>query len=410
MAIVAFKDVDIVFGKSPEKALPLLDQGRSREEILEETDNVLGVAGASLEIDEGEICVLMGLSGSGKSTLLRAVNGLNPVTRGQVLVRDEGRQIDVAGCDPATLRRLRTDRIARVFQQCALLPWRTVEENVGLGLELRGMPREERRAVVEEKLKLVGLDRWKDKYAHELSGGMQQRVGLARAFATDADILLMDEPFSALDPLIRNHLQDELLELQRSLKKTIIFVSHDLDEALKLGSHIAIMEGGRIVQVGRPEAIVLNPANAYVAEFVAHMNPLDVLRGASLMTPVEELKCENGAVVLDREGRFRIDLDGAGAPSGVSLDGKPGRLVAYREGQDPAEWQEAALLTASTDMTLRTAIELRQASGHPVALLESGRLAGVCGDDEIYRGILRQAHLADDLQNSNPQPGDPDAR
>jgi len=344
----------------------------------------------------------MGLSGSGKSTLLRAVNGLNPVTRGEVLVRDgvrdgagEGAQmIDVARCDPATLRRLRSDRIAMVFPQFALLPWRSVEENVGLGLELRGMARDERRAVVEEKLALVGLAQWKDKYAHELSGGMQQRVGLARAFATDADILLMDEPFSALDPLIRTHLQDELLELQRRLKKTIIFVSHDLDEALKLGTDIAIMEGGRIVQVGRPEQIVLDPANDYVAEFVAHMNPLDVLRGASLMTPLAELRREGDAVLLDRDGRFRIVLDASGAPSGVSLDGRPGRLLAYRPDQDPEAWQEAALITASTEMTLRTAIELRQASGHPVALLEKGRLVGVCGDDEIYRGILRQAALA----------------
>ena len=407
MSIVEFRKVDIVFGKTPETALPLLDQGRSREDILEETENVLGVADASLSIDEGEICVLMGLSGSGKSTLLRAVNGLNKVTRGEVLVRDLGEMIDVAGCDAATLRRLRTDRVAMVFQQFALLPWRTVEENVGLGLELRGMGREERRAVVEEKLKLVGLDRWKDKYAHELSGGMQQRVGLARAFATDADILLMDEPFSALDPLIRNHLQDELLELQRSLRKTIIFVSHDLDEALKLGTHIAIMEGGRIVQVGRPEQIVLNPANDYVAEFVAHMNPLDVLRGASLMTPLAELRREDDAVVLDRGGRFRVLLDGAGAPSAVTLDGKPGRLVAYQQGQDPAEWQDAALLTASTEMTLRTAIELRQASGHPVALLDGGRLAGVCGDDEIYRGILRQASLAERKADGEPAAGAP---
>jgi glycine betaine/proline transport system ATP-binding protein len=215
MAAVEFRKVDIIFGKNPEAAIGLLDGGQDREAILEATGNVLGVADASLAIEEGEICVLMGLSGSGKSTLLRAVNRLNKVTRGQVLVQDDDTQIDVASCDAATLRRLRTSRIAMVFQQFALLPWRTVHENVGLGLELRGMAKPERDLVVDEKLKLVGLDQWKDKYGHELSGGMQQRVGLARAFATDADILLMDEPFSALDPLIRDHLQDELLELQR---------------------------------------------------------------------------------------------------------------------------------------------------------------------------------------------------
>jgi glycine betaine/proline transport system ATP-binding protein len=398
MAAVQFRDVDIIFGKTPEAALELLDRGVGRDEILEATGNVLGVAGASIAIEEGEICVLMGLSGSGKSTLLRAVNGLNKVTRGEVLVEDEGSVIDVASCDPATLRRLRMSRIAMVFQQFALLPWRTVQENVGLGLELRGMAKAERDAIVEDKLKLVALDQWKDKYAHELSGGMQQRVGLARAFATDADILLMDEPFSALDPLIRTHLQDELLELQRRLRKTIIFVSHDLDEALKIGSHIAIMEGGHIVQYGEPEAIVLEPANEYVAEFVAHMNPLNVLRGGSLMTSVESLARDGDAVLLDRDGRFRVTLDGRGAPSAVTLDGRSGRLMAYQPDMDRDGLGDVALITAPTDMSMRAAIELLQATGHPVALVEDGRLVGVCGDDEIYRGILRQAGLADEVQ------------
>ncbi len=393
--VVDFQNVDIIFGKEPEKSLSLLDSGATRDEILAQTDNVVGVAGASLAIEEGEICVLMGLSGSGKSTLLRAVNGLNQVTRGAIMVRDEGGLVDVASCDPATLRRLRMNRVAMVFQQFALLPWRTVKENVGLGLELRGMDKDAREAIVEEKLELVGLSQWSDKFAHELSGGMQQRVGLARAFATDADILLMDEPFSALDPLIRDHLQDELLELQRSLKKTIIFVSHDLDEALKLGSHIAIMESGRIVQYGEPEAIVLEPANNYVAEFVAHMNPLNVLRGGSLMTPVTELKREQDAVLLDGKGRFRVKLDQAGAPVSVTLDGYLGRLMAYEEGMDIDSLPEVALITAPTDMSMRVAIELRHATGHPVALVEDGRLVGVCGDEEIYAGILRQSQVAD---------------
>ena len=235
----------------------MVDKGASRNEILEKTGNVLGCAGASLTVNEGEISVLMGLSGSGKSTLLRAVNRLNIVSRGQVLVREGDKMVDVVSCDEATLRRLRQKNVAMVFQQFGLLPWRTVEENVGLGLELAGMPEAERKERVARQLKLVNLDQWAKKYAHELSGGMQQRVGLARAFATEAPILLMDEPFSALDPLIRTKLQDELLQLQATLKKTIIFVSHDLEEALKIGSHITIMEGGRIVQTGAPEDIVL---------------------------------------------------------------------------------------------------------------------------------------------------------
>ncbi len=394
-AVVDFRDVDIIFGKEPQQALTLLDQGATRDEILDRTGNVVGVAGASLTIEEGEICVLMGLSGSGKSTLLRAVNGLNKVTRGKVMVRDTEKMVDVASCDPATLRHLRMNRVAMVFQQFALLPWRTVAENVGLGLELRGMEKAARAAIVDEKLEMVGLSQWKDKFAHELSGGMQQRVGLARAFATDADILLMDEPFSALDPLIRDHLQDELLELQRRLKKTIIFVSHDLDEALKIGTHIAIMEGGRIVQYGAPEHIVLQPANSYVAEFVAHMNPLNVLRGGSLMTPVDQLKREGEEVLLDRAGRVRVKLDATGAPASVSLDGYLGRVVPYQNGMDLAALPSTALVTAPTDMSMRVAIELRQATGQPVALVEDGRLVGVCGDEEIYAGILRQSSVAD---------------
>jgi len=350
---------------------------------------VIGVADARIAIEPGEICVLMGLSGSGKSTLLRCVNRLNKVTRGAVLVDDPTGPVDVAACDPVTLRRLRTHRIAMVFQQFALLPWRTVQENVGFGLELRGMSRTERDRVVEDKLKLVNLDQWRDKYAHELSGGMQQRVGLARAFATDADILLMDEPFSALDPLIRNRLQDELLELQRSLKKTIVFVSHDLDEAMKLGTHIAIMEGGRIVQYGKPEEIVLAPASAYVADFVAHMNPLNVLSGASLMTPLAALARRGDDVLLD--GETMATLDAKGRPTSVRIAGKPGRLVAF---EDAATAGADMIVMAPGDIKLRAALEIRHQTGNPVALVEDGRLIGAIGDDEIYRGILRQTDLA----------------
>jgi glycine betaine/proline transport system ATP-binding protein len=396
---VEFRNVDVVFGKDPTAALAMLDAGEDRAAILAQTNQVIGVADASIAIEEGEICVLMGLSGSGKSTLLRCVNGLNTVSRGQVLVRDGDTSIDVARCDADTLRRLRSTRIAMVFQQFALLPWRTVAENVGLGLELRGTPKAERERIVGEKLKLVSLDQWADKFAHELSGGMQQRVGLARAFATDADILLMDEPFSALDPLIRDHLQDELLELQRSLKKTIIFVSHDLDEALKIGTHIAIMDGGRIVQYGEPEQIVLNPANEYVAEFVAHMNPLNVLRGGSLMTPVAELRRDGDAVLLDRAGRLRLTLDGEDRPVAVTVNGQAGTVLNYvpaAGGDLQARLADGRItvIAAPTDMSMRAAIELRQASGHPVVLVEAGKLVGVCGDEEIYRGILRQTDIA----------------
>ena len=387
---VSFKNVDILFGSEQKRALELLDKGDTRESILEQTNAILGVADASIEIHEGEICVLMGLSGSGKSTLLRAVNGLNKVTRGQVLVGHEGGQVDIASCDATTLRSMRMNRIAMVFQQFALLPWRTVEENVGLGLELKGMSKAERSCIVDEKLKLVDLYQWKNKYTHELSGGMQQRVGLARAFATDADILLMDEPFSALDPLIRNHLQDFLLDLQRELKKTILFVSHDLDEALKIGNHIAIMEGGRIVQYGDPEDIVLNPFNEYVAEFVAHMNPLNVLQGTSFMTPLRDLKRDGNDVVLDSKGHFRVTLNGHDKPIAASFDGKTARIENCNHDTKIENLGDDVLVTAPTSMKMRWNIEIRHHTGWPVLLVEEDRLVGVVGDSEIYGGILRQ--------------------
>ncbi|MBP7000803.1 choline ABC transporter ATP-binding protein [Amaricoccus sp.] len=284
--MIEFDTVSIVFGDSPQTALPLMDEGRSRAEVQRMTGQVLGVHDCTLAVAKGEISVLMGLSGSGKSTLLRAVNGLNPVVRGAVRVRGrDGAMVDVATCDATALRTLRRGGVAMVFQQFGLLPWRSVLDNVALGLELSGMGQAERLAKARATLDIVNLGDWASKRVGELSGGMQQRVGLARAFATDAEILLMDEPFSALDPLIRNRLQDELLQLQEKMHCTIVFVSHDLEEAVKIGDTISIMEGGRIVQTGAPEDIVLRPANAYVADFVAHLNPLSVLSASDAMAP-----------------------------------------------------------------------------------------------------------------------------
>lgn len=285
MTAVRFDNVSIVFGNKPEKALTLADQGKTRDEIGAATGLVLGVADASLSIEEGEILVLMGLSGSGKSTLLRAVNGLAPVVRGSVSVSTSSGPVDPYKASAKALRDLRMHTVSMVFQQFALLPWRSVASNVGFGLELAGVPETERKKRVGEQLELVNLSKWANRKVGELSGGMQQRVGLARAFATGAPILLMDEPFSALDPLIRTRLQDELLEFQRRLKKTILFVSHDLDEAFRIGNRIAIMEGGRIIQCGTPQDIVRDPADKYVADFVQHLNPIAMLRASDVMQP-----------------------------------------------------------------------------------------------------------------------------
>ncbi|MEP3686536.1 MAG: choline ABC transporter ATP-binding protein [Sulfitobacter dubius] len=318
---VEFDNVSIVFGDKPEKALPLMDEGQSRAEIESATGQVLGVHDCSLTVENGEILVLMGLSGSGKSTLLRAVNGLNPMVRGTVHVHDENWSCDIHASNAAELRRVRRECVSMVFQQFGLLPWRTVRDNVALGLELSNVPKAERLERAERQLKLVSLSDWADRKVGELSGGMQQRVGLARAFATEAPILLMDEPFSALDPLIRTRLQDELLDLQRELNRTIIFVSHDLDEAFKLGGRIAIMEGGRIVQIGTPREIFSNPASDYVAEFVANMNPLEVLTARDVMG-ADDGAATQGETTAETPVRELMDrLRGADAAIAVMEDG-----------------------------------------------------------------------------------------
>ncbi|MBN2631286.1 MAG: choline ABC transporter ATP-binding protein [Rhodobacteraceae bacterium] len=336
MTAVEFDRVSIVFGDHPKRALPLMDEGLSRAEVQARTGQVLGVHDCSLSVATGEILVLMGLSGSGKSTLLRGVNALNPVVRGEVRVNDGGGMVSVTKAGPEALRKLRLSRIAMVFQAFGLLPWRTVRENVGLGLELAGISGTERRDRVDRQLALVNLGAWAERRVGELSGGMQQRVGLARAFATEAPILLMDEPFSALDPLIRAKLQDELLDLQAKLKRTIIFVSHDLDEAFKIGNRIALMDGGRIVQCGTARQIIANPINDYVQEFVAHMNPLSVLTARDVMEPGKTAAAQavdaetpvKQIMAMMRDGAGEIAVEEAGARIGVLRAGSiMGRLI-----------------------------------------------------------------------------------
>jgi glycine betaine/proline transport system ATP-binding protein len=398
---VEFKDVDILFTQpgrdrrsSLRDALAALDAGGTRTDIQDKYGVIVGVAGASLSVERGEISVLMGLSGSGKSTLLRAANGLNTVTRGHVLVRDGESTIDVATCDTLQMRKLRRERVAMVFQQFGLLPWRTVRENVGFGLELRGESAAQRKRVVDEKLELVGLSQWAERYVSELSGGMQQRVGLARAFATDADVLLMDEPFSALDPLIRGKLQDELLALQARVKKTILFVSHDLDEALRLGDHITILQNGRIIQTGTAEDIVLAPADDYVAEFVRHMNPLTVLTGSMIMQRRAHLEGEDGRVWLDDRRRYQLSLNGADEAVALWLDGVAHTLRHIKDDADLTS-PDPGLAVAPGSLSLQSIIHLRQSTGHPVLLAEDGRILGVCGEAEIIRALAggRQASI-----------------
>ena len=390
MSLIQIEDVDVVFSNTPKPALDLLDQGLSRDEIFKKTGLIVGVEKASLSVERGEICVLMGLSGSGKSSLLRCINGLNTVSRGRLLIEHEGTHIDIANCSAAQLKAMRTQRIAMVFQKFALMPWLTVAENVSLGLEMQGLPSGERKKRIDDKLELVGLSQWRDKRPDALSGGMQQRVGLARALAMDADILLMDEPFSALDPLIRQGLQDELLELQRKLSMTIVFVSHDLDEALKLGNNIVIMKGGRIVQHSKPEDIVLNPVNDYVRAFVAHTNPLNVLSGRSLMRPLADCEQTNGETCLDSVADIWLKLDAQGALHSARHGAEGLTLQRWSAGESIEALQMRPTLV-NADIGMRDALHIRYQTGQKLVLSEGERLIGVLGDRELYHALLGKA-------------------
>lgn len=282
---VRVTDLVKIFGTKPAKALDLLDKNYSKQEILEKTGQNVALKNVSFEVYEGEIFVLMGLSGCGKSTLLRTLNRLIKPTAGEIYI--DGASVE--SMDQNEIREFRRHKIGMIFQSFALLPHRKVIDNVSFGLEIQGVPPDERYAKAQEAIELVGLEGYEESKPSELSGGMQQRVGLARALASDADILLMDEAFSALDPLIRRDMQDELLDLQERVNKTIIFVSHDLDEALKLGDRIALMKDGEIVQIGTTEEILTNPSNEYVEQFVADVDMAKVLTAEDVMKRPEPL-------------------------------------------------------------------------------------------------------------------------
>ena len=385
MDAITIKHLDVVFGDKPASALELLDQGMSRQEIIDETGQIVGVNDVSLTVKEGEICVLMGLSGSGKSSLLRAVNGLNEISRGSLEIKDGENVVNLAQCDDATLRHLRTHRVSMVFQKFGLMPWLTVLDNVAFGLEMRGVGKAERRNKAREQLSMVGLGQWENKFPHELSGGMQQRVGLARAFAMDTDILLMDEPFSALDPLIRAQLQDELIVLQNKLNKTILFVSHDLDEALKIGNNIAIMESGQLIQHGQPEEIILSPKTEYVRDFVAHTNPLNVLKGRSLMKAKNELACRKDQWEINPSESLWVEQGQAG----LQLVDSNKTLVDWSNGQTCLDDIDTmTVVKVSPEIGMREAIELKQRSKQPLLLVEEEDFIGLLTDHELYDALL----------------------
>ena len=382
--IISVEGLTRVFGQDPQKALELRNSGCSKEEIYEETGDTLALYDVSFEVMPGEIFVLMGLSGSGKSTLLRCINRLIEPTGGRILIDGE----DIVGMSQEELRAVRRRKLGMIFQSFALLPHRTVLDNVVFGLEVQGIPEDERYQRGEELLRMVGLGDYGASMPSHLSGGMKQRVGLARALAGDPEILLMDEAFSALDPLIRREMQDELLDLQQRLNRTIIFVTHDLDEALKLGDRIALMRDGEIVQVGTPEEILTNPENAYVERFVAGVDMTKVLSASDVMRHPEPVaRCTAGPRVAlhlmeehDIGSVFVVDR-GRRLKGLVTLDGT---LEAVRAGRGLEEIITTDIPTVALDTPLTDIISVIAGSPYPVAVVDDeNRLQGL-----VFRGAI----------------------
>ncbi|MEC5423748.1 glycine betaine/L-proline ABC transporter ATP-binding protein [Virgibacillus sp. C22-A2] len=272
-------NVSKIFGPKPKSVIPMIKEGMAKDEILAKTNHTVGVYDASMDIKKGEVFVIMGLSGSGKSTLIRCFNLLNKPTTGSIYIDDE----DIVAYSGSQLKKVRQEKIAMVFQHFGLFSHRTIMANVEYGLEIRNVTKEERRKIAQKNIEIVGLKGYEDKYPDELSGGMQQRVGLARALANDPDILLMDEPFSALDPLIRREMQLELLDIQERLQKTIIFITHDVNEAFKIGDRVAVMKDGRVVQIGTPEEIIEAPENDYISDFIKDIDRSKVFQAEHVM-------------------------------------------------------------------------------------------------------------------------------
>lgn len=387
-----------IFGERPEESLALLEQGKTKDEIHELTGQVVGVQDVTFALERGEIFVIMGLSGSGKSTLLRCVNRLIEPTSGRILLETDNGEVDVTTLDRAALRNIRKQHMSMVFQRFGLFPHRDVLDNVAYGLEVQGVGIEERRRAAGEILDLVGLGGWGGSYPDELSGGMQQRVGLGRALATQAPLLLMDEPFSALDPLIKVDMQNELLRIQEEMHRTMLFITHDLDEALRLGSHIAIMEAGRVVQIGSPEDIIVNPRTKYVADFVEHADSTGVITASTVAQPLpgprfERISGDGQAAMFARRGfpGLRISLNGNGGLAGVESAGKRAVVRDLDEvlGEPaPDIRSQSVVLRCRPDATLKEILQGRTYTTLPALVVEDERVLGVVGERELIQGIL----------------------
>ena len=388
-------DTTKIFGKNSKRAAQLLNEGKSKSEILKSTGATVGVKNATFDVYDGEIFVIMGLSGSGKSTLVRMLNRLIDPTMGSIRIDGE----DIVGMNKEQLREVRRKKIGMVFQNFALFPHKTILENTEYGLEIQGIAKADRKVKATESLRLVGLAGYEEQYPSQLSGGMQQRVGLARALANDPDVLLMDEAFSALDPLIRKDMQDELLQLHHDMGKTIIFITHDLDEALRIGDRIALMKDGDIVQIGTPEEILMNPSNKYVERFVEDVDLSKVLTAGHIMKKAD-------MVQIDRGARVALRLMKRQGISSIYVVDKGNRLLGAVTAQDASDATtsgktlEDVLITdipkISPDTVLTDLFDTVSTTPIPVAVVNEGnQLQGI-----IIRGALIGA-LAGDGQFIN---------
>lgn len=394
--IIKVENLTKIFGSHVTKSSKLLSEGRTKEEILKETGDTVGVNRVNFEVYPGEIFVIMGLSGSGKSTLIRLVNRLIEPTMGDIFIDGQ----NLAKVDKKTLREIRRKKFSMVFQKFALFPHRTVLENAAFGLEIQGVSKTERLKKAQESLEIVGLGSYAEQKPNQLSGGMQQRVGLARALANDPDILLMDEAFSALDPLIRKDMQDELIELQADLQKTILFITHDLNEALRLGDRIVLMRDGAVIQIGTPEEILMNPANAYVEKFVADVDRTKILTAQHIMIRPETVNIENHGP------RVALEKMRSNGISGVYVVDNKRNLKGYvsadaardavKENKPLSDILMTDIPTVETDTPMTELMNVMHDSPLPLAVVENGRLTGV-----IVRGAVIAALAEEGEVNVN---------
>lgn len=394
---ITIENVTKVFGKRTTQALELLNQQKSKQEIFKETGATVGVNNVSFTVEEGEIFVIMGLSGSGKSTLVRMFNRLIDPTKGNIYIDDK----NLSTMDKKALRQVRREKLSMVFQNFGLFPHRTILENTEYGLEIQGVDKTVRQQKAQKALENAGLGDYKDQYPSQLSGGMQQRVGLARALANDPEILLMDEAFSALDPLIRREMQDELIELQANVKKTIIFITHDLNEALRIGDKIALMKDGSIVQIGSPEEILTHPANDYVEKFVEDVDRSKVLTAENIMQRPETLNIKNHGP------RFALEqMRSEGISSMLVVDSQR-NLLGYITAEDASEARKKNIQTIESILKVDIPTVTRTTSMNdifsvihdsttPVAVVDEGKLVGIIVRGAVIAALAGESEV---LQN-----------